>query len=126
MAAKRPTNIHASIRFSLATVQVLDDLREQAEAVHKDLERRFPDKSTRPKLKKGCARGLHFAPLNALKRRFVTVDASDLAPMLGLPAVGAADRPRRPSARCCCRMSRRSTARRWCTTRTMPDGQLFL
>ena len=65
-------NIHASIRFSLATVQVLDDLREQAEAVHKDLELRFPDESTRPKLKKGGAKGLRFAPLNDLKRRFVT------------------------------------------------------
>jgi len=81
-------NIHSSIRFSLATVKVLDDLREQAEVLHQDVERRFPDKSTRPKLKKGCARGLHFAPLNALKRRFITVDASDMAPLLGLPAKG--------------------------------------
>ena len=81
-------NIHASIRFSLATVHVLDDLREQAEAVHKDLELRFPDESTRPKLKKGGAKGLRFAPLNDLKRRFVTVDASDMAPLLGLPAEG--------------------------------------
>ncbi len=81
-------NIHASIRFSLRTVKVLDDLREQADAVQKDLERRYPDEKTRPKLKKGCARGLHFAPLNALKRRFVTVDATDMAPLLGLPSSG--------------------------------------
>jgi len=52
------------------------------------MERRFPDESKRPKLKKGSARGLHFAPLNALKRRFVTIDATDLAPLLGLPAEG--------------------------------------
>ena len=50
------------------------------------LESRFPDEKTRPKLKKGCARGIHFAPLNALKRRFVTVDATDMAPLLGLPS----------------------------------------
>jgi hypothetical protein len=81
-------NIHQSIRFSLATVQVLDDLRDQADSLQKELERRFPDKSTRPKLKKGSARGLHFAPLNALKRRFVTVDATDMAPLLGLPDEG--------------------------------------
>ena len=81
-------NIHASIRFSLRTVKVLDDLREQADKVQKDLEHRYPDEKARPKLKKGCARGLHFVPLNALKRRFVTVDATDMAALLGLPSSG--------------------------------------
>ena len=81
-------NIHASIRFSLRTVKALDDLRQQSDEVQKELERRFPDEKTRPKLKKGCARGIHFAPLNALKRRFVTVDATDMAPLLGLPSSG--------------------------------------
>ena len=79
-------NIHSSIRFSFGTVSVLDDLREQAEQVHRSLERQFPDEKFRPKLKKGCAKGLHFAPLNALKRRFVTIDATDMAPLLGLPS----------------------------------------
>ena len=81
-------NIHASIRFSLRAVKALDDLRQQADAVQKDLESRFPDEKTSPKLKKGCARGIHFAPLNALKRRFVTVDATNMAPLLGLPSSG--------------------------------------
>ena len=68
--------------------QIRDDLREQADDVQKDLESRFPDEKTRPKLKKGCARGIHFAPLNVLKRRFVTVDATDMARLLGLPSSG--------------------------------------
>ena len=80
-------NIHSSIRFSLTTCQVLDDLREQVETIHQEFVKMYPDESTRPKLKKGCARGLHFVPLNSLKRRFVTVDATDMAPLLGIESL---------------------------------------
>jgi len=80
------TNIHASIRFSFSTVNVLDGLREQAEKVQKDIERQFPDENNCPKLKKGITTGLSFVPLNALKRRFVTIDATDMAKVLKLPS----------------------------------------
>jgi len=81
-------NIHDSIRFSLVTVKAIDDLRAQASALQLDNDQGSNGASGGPRLKKGCTRGLHFVPLNALKRRFVTVDATDLAPLLGLPSEG--------------------------------------
>ena len=81
-------NIHDSIRFSLSTSKALDDLKAHAAAVQRDLDGQSEGAARGSKLTKGCARGLRFTPLNALKRRFVTLDATDIAPLLGLPSEG--------------------------------------
>ena len=114
-------NIHSSIRFSLrkrpkvasrcplrgtdlATVKLLDNVRDLVQQIRASHEKEFPDESTRPKLPKmartkglmlaplrGARRrplaGRKFVPLNSRKRHFVTVDATNMAQILGLEGV---------------------------------------
>jgi len=80
-------NIHGAIRFTLKVVDTLDELRCEAEALHKHYEETIADETKRPKIHQGATRGIHFVPLNHLKRRFVTLDATDLVDVLGIKDV---------------------------------------
>ena len=78
------SNIGASIKFCLHVVDALDDLRKDAERVRLLCERLIPDEASRPKIHRGAAKGLRFVPLNDLKRRFTTLDATDMCSILGI------------------------------------------
>lgn len=78
-------NIHGSIRFSMHVVETLDELRVEAESLYRHFERTVAKESDRPKLRRGATKGLAFVPMNTLKRRFVTLDATDLADVMGVP-----------------------------------------
>ena len=80
-------NIHGSIRFTLHVADTLDALKEEAKAVMEMFEKTISDESKRPKVQKGSSRGIHFVPLNRMGRRFVTVDATDLLDVMGLPNI---------------------------------------
>lgn len=80
-------NIHSSIRFALHVASTFDQVRAEAEAVHRRFEQTISDERKRPKLRRGATRGATFVPLNHLKRRCVMLDATDLAAVLKLPAV---------------------------------------
>jgi hypothetical protein len=76
-------NIHGSIRFCLHVVDTLDALRTEVEHVHLLFEKTIAVEADRPKLHHGAGRGGVFVPMNALKRRFVMLDATDLSTVLG-------------------------------------------
>jgi hypothetical protein len=80
-------NIHGSIRFTLHVADTLDALKEEVKAVTEMFEKTISDESKRPKIQKGSSRGIHFVPLNRMGRRFVTVDATDLLEVMGLPNI---------------------------------------
>jgi hypothetical protein len=80
-------NIHGSIRFTLHVADTLDALKEEVKAVTEMFEKTISDESKRPKVQKGSSRGIHFVPLNRMGRRFVTVDATDLLDVMGLPNI---------------------------------------
>jgi hypothetical protein len=80
------SNIHESIRFAFLVVCTLDQVRDEMMQMHDDMENTFSE-TKRPKLKCGLGRGLSFVPLNSQRRRYVTLDATDLMNILGLEKV---------------------------------------
>ena len=78
-------NIHDSIRFAFRVVCTLDDVREEMMSMHNEIDS-LPEQK-RPKLKSGLGRGLSFVPLNGQRRRYVTLDATDLMDIFDLKKV---------------------------------------
>ena len=78
------SNLDLSIKFCLHVVDTLDVLRKEAERVRLLCERLIADEASRPKIRTGAAKGIRFVPLNDLKRRFVTLDATDMCSVLGI------------------------------------------
>ena len=77
-------NIHGSIRFALHVVDAIDLRKIEVQQTQDLFERTIPDAAKRPKIHKGAARGIRFMPLNDLKRRFVTIDATSMLQIMDL------------------------------------------
>ena len=79
-------NIEASIRMTLKVAKRLDDVREEAKALHDAIEKAAAEDPTasKPRLKKGASKGIKFVPLNGFGRRFVTFDATDIKKLFDL------------------------------------------
>ena len=72
--------------YAYMSGQTLDAVKVMAAELHAEIER-MPEVD-RPTLRKGAAKGIRFVPLNDLRRRFVTLDATDLGDILGFGDFG--------------------------------------